>query len=305
MVGHAFVQPQEIAVKDNFSASADMAPMGEAVHLVVGIRPAVVDGTSVERREMVPAADVGILHDACHVAVFPFEFGIVVKLGHHDRREYAVFGRRLADVCQSAFITLATVAAGHGIIASGVSVFIPTHEVHAHEVHPEVVIMFEPSVDVFAGAGVVGHKPSEISPVGHIGIHHDILWIAGERAQGIVCAGHFAVEITFDPQRIVIDTHFQTFCSGSSDKFFERHRPVVRHIDAAVPSLLGQEAVGTDHIVAVRLEFGGHHVDYRIPLVGSKIHLIVGNTGNFEFPGIFIDRPIKRSFVFMNITGNR
>ena len=152
---------------------------------------------------------------------------------------------------------------------------------------------------------MVGHKPSEISPVGHIGIHHDILWIAGERAQGIVCAGHFAVEVAFDPQGVVVDTYPKSFGFGTLYEFFERHRPVVRHVDAAVPGSLGQEAVGADHIVAVRLELGSHHVDYRIPFVGSKIHLIVGNTGKFELPGIFIDCPVEWSFVFMNITGDR
>ncbi len=49
VVGRASVQTKKVAVEYYFAAAADMAPVREAVHLVVGVRPAVIDCAAVER----------------------------------------------------------------------------------------------------------------------------------------------------------------------------------------------------------------------------------------------------------------
>ncbi len=75
-----------------------MAPVRETVHLIVGIRPAVIYLAPVERREMMPTSYIRILNDTGHVAIFPFQFAVIVKFRHHDRCENTVFGSRLTDV---------------------------------------------------------------------------------------------------------------------------------------------------------------------------------------------------------------
>ena len=118
---------------------------------------------------MVPAAYVGVLDYAGHVAVFSLKLGVVVEFRHNDGYEYAVFRCGFADIGQTALVALAAVAASNGIVAAGVAVLIPAHEVHAHEVDTHVVVMLEPAVDIFASAGMVGHKPREIRTIGNIG----------------------------------------------------------------------------------------------------------------------------------------
>ncbi len=151
---------------------------------------------------------------------------------------------------------------------------------------------------------MVGHKPGKIRSVGNIGEHNLVLRIARQRAQGVVRTRNLAVEFSFNPQRIVVDTHFKPLRFRALYKLFERHRAVVRHVDTTVAGKLRQEAVGAYHVVAVGLELGSHHVDDSVPLVGAKIHLVVRHSGNLPFAGIFIDCPVKRRFVIMSCGGN-
>ena len=97
---------------------------------------------------MMPTSYIRILNDTGHVAIFPFQFAVIVKFRHHDRCENTVFGSRLTDVGKTALITLSSVTARHRIIASRIAILIPAHEVHPYVIHTQVVVMLEKAIDM-------------------------------------------------------------------------------------------------------------------------------------------------------------
>ena len=105
------------------------------------------------------------------MAIFGLELGTFVAMRHHQRQENPILGGRFAHIFQGKLVAVAAITTSDGAHATVVTVLVPAEEVDADEIHAQIVIVLEESVDIFLGSLVRCHNPVEPG-VGSRRMHH-------------------------------------------------------------------------------------------------------------------------------------
>ena len=136
-----------------------MRPVSKAVKLIVAVGPVDIRLTFVLCRAVPPATATSVTYYAHHITITSLQFGVVIHVWHYKRGEDTVFLSRLGDISQGTSITLTTISTSYDTYAAVFAVLIPREEVHTDEIHPEVLIMLEETVDIFPASGILSYCP--------------------------------------------------------------------------------------------------------------------------------------------------
>ena len=259
---------------------------------------------------MMPATAPRITNDTRHITILTLQSRILMHIGHYQRSKYTVFLCSLTDILQSKFIILSSVPfTFYGIHTAVVPVFIITKKVHTDKVHTKILIIFKEAVDVLLSAFMTCYYPPEAIVGVRIKYIIFTLLITQILEGNIISTLYNGFFRTMYPQRIVIDTQFQSLSLAHFRKFLQFYRSVFRHISRRIglgSTIHRHKTIRTNHIVTIRKQIFRHIVDYILPGTFRHINSLSLPTGidqffisALQFPTVFIDTPIERGVISM------
>ena len=165
---------------------------------------------------MAPASVEGISAETELIAFDKFQYLAVDFLEgrHHYGSEDAISLGRFADILQGKFILFPAISLARHTPGS-VSGFEETHKVHPNIFHTDGLVIFEEAIDEFLATFVAWNCPRE--GIFAFRLEDFVGAVVTKGSEFVSGSIHIHIVISVNPERVVIDSQFETLCLALCD----------------------------------------------------------------------------------------